>query len=175
MNTSSKKKLGHKLSKNLGYDAGSESDGLLDSHINTPKAKCFKFNTVKVPSLKPCDFGSAINDVNIDLLLPVFLEFSLHSVTSVKERLCFEPTKSFALDIGLSAIPRNTLHDKLKSVKKLFYKVDGFGGVLTPSKFPGIVRMSFTSEFSFTLVKQLAVSENLVVNADLKKISIRSD
>ncbi|KAG9294757.1 hypothetical protein G9A89_008236 [Geosiphon pyriformis] len=175
MDTSSEKKLGHKLDKNLGYGAGSKSDGPLDSCTNTPKAKCFNSDMVKVPSLGPCDFGSAVDNVNMDLPPPVSLKFSLYLVTSVKERLCFKPTKSFTLNIGLSAIPGNTLHDKLKSVKKLFYKVDGFGGVSTPSKFPGIVRAFFIFESSLALAKQLAVSENLIVNTDLKKIGIQSD
>ncbi|KAG9303520.1 hypothetical protein G9A89_018416 [Geosiphon pyriformis] len=169
---SSEKKLGRELGKNLGYSAGSKSDKLLDSHTNTPKTKHFNSGMIKVPSLGPCDFGSTVDDVNIDLSSSVLLESPSRSVTSVKERFCFKPTKSFALNIGLSAIPGNTLHDKLKSVKKLFYKVNSFGGVSTPSKFPGIVRASFMFESSLTLAKQLAVSENLVVNADLKKISI---
>ncbi|KAG9298226.1 hypothetical protein G9A89_002714 [Geosiphon pyriformis] len=175
IDTSSEEKLGHKMGRNLSYGTGSKSDGLLDSHTNTPKAKCFNFGTVKVLSLGSCDFGSAVDDVYMDLPLPVSLEPPLCSVTSVKKRLCFEPTKFFALDIGLLAVPGNTLHDKLKGVKKLFYKINSFGGASTPSKFPDIVRASFTSESSFTLAKQLAVSENLVVNADLKKISIQSD
>ncbi|KAG9301298.1 hypothetical protein G9A89_009230 [Geosiphon pyriformis] len=175
MDISSEEKLGHKLGKDLGYGAGSESDGLLNSHTNTSKAKCFNFDMVKVLSLGPCDFGSAVDDIDIDLSSSVSLKSPFHSVTSVKERFCFEPTKFFTLDIGLSAVPGNTLHNKLKSVRKLFYKVDGFGSVLTPSKFPGIVRMSFTSEFSLTLAKQLVVSKNLVeILVNLPKLAIES-
>ncbi|KAG9288558.1 hypothetical protein G9A89_003433 [Geosiphon pyriformis] len=172
MDISSEEKLGHKLGKDLDYSAGSENDELLDSCTNTPKAKCFNFNIVKVLILGSCDFGSAVDNVDIDLSPSVSLESSLYLVTSVKERLCFEPTKSFALNIGLLAVPRNTLHNKLKSIKKLFYKVDGFGSVLTPLKFSGIVRASFMSKFSLVLAKQLAVSKNLVVNTNLKKIGI---
>ncbi|KAG9305286.1 hypothetical protein G9A89_007781 [Geosiphon pyriformis] len=175
MDISSKEKLEHELGKDLGYSVGNESDKLLDSCTNILKTKHFNFGMVKISSLGPCDFGSVVDDVDMDLTPSVLLESPLCSVTSVKERLCFEPTKFFALNIGLLAIPRNTLCDKLKDVRKLFYKVDGFGGALTPSKFPGIVRMFFTSVSSLALAKQLAVSENLVVNTDLKKISIRLD
>ncbi|KAG9291782.1 hypothetical protein G9A89_012067 [Geosiphon pyriformis] len=122
-----KKKLRHKLDKNLDYGAGSESNGPLDFCTNTLKTKHFNSGMVKVLSLGPCDFGSAINDVNMNLSPSVLLESSFHLVTSIKKRLCFEPTKSFTLNIGLLAIPGNTLHDKLKGVRKLFYKVDGFG------------------------------------------------
>ncbi|KAG9305072.1 hypothetical protein G9A89_007712 [Geosiphon pyriformis] len=130
------KKLGHELGKDLGYGAGSESDGPLDSHTNIPKTKCFNSGAVKVSSLGLCDFGSAIDNINIDLPSLVLLESPLCSITSVKERLCFKPTKFFALDIGLLAIPGTTLCDKLKGVRKLFYKVDGFEGVLILLKFP---------------------------------------
>ncbi|KAG9303133.1 hypothetical protein G9A89_005091 [Geosiphon pyriformis] len=172
MDTSSNEKLGHKMGKNLGYNIDSKSNKPLNSCTNTPKAKHFNSNMVKASSLGPCDFGSTINNIDIDLSPPVPLEFLLCLVASVKKRLCFEPTKSFALNIGLLAVSRNTLCNKLKGVRKLFYKIDGFGGALTLSKFLGIIRVSFTSEFNLALAKQLAVSENLVVNTDLKKISI---
>ncbi|KAG9296404.1 hypothetical protein G9A89_014996 [Geosiphon pyriformis] len=85
MDTSFKEKLEHKLGKNLGYGAGSKSNRLLDSCTNILKAKCFNFGTVKVPSLGPCDFDSAIDDVDMDLFPPIPLESPLHLVTSVKE------------------------------------------------------------------------------------------
>ncbi|KAG9297807.1 hypothetical protein G9A89_000112 [Geosiphon pyriformis] len=141
MNISSNKKLGHEIGKNMDYGAGSENDGPLDSCINTSKAKCFNSDTVKTPSLGLYNFGSAINDINMNLSPLVF----------------WKP-----LFIHLMAVSGSTLCDKLKSVKKLFYKIDGFGGASTPSKFPGIIRASFMSEFSFALAKQLAVSENLI-------------
>ncbi|KAG9298946.1 hypothetical protein G9A89_015968 [Geosiphon pyriformis] len=175
IDTSSEKKLEYELGKDLDYSTGSKSNRLLNSCTNTPKTKRFNSDAVKILSLEPCDFGSAVNDVDMDLPPSVLLESPLHSVTSVKERFCFKPTKSFALDIGLSAIPGNTLYNKLKGVRKLFYKVDGFGSASTPSKFPGIVKTSFISESSFTLAKQLAVSKNLLVNTDLKKIGIQSN
>ncbi|KAG9284532.1 hypothetical protein G9A89_014136 [Geosiphon pyriformis] len=172
MDTSSNKKLEHEMSKNMGYGAGSKSDGPLNSCTNISKAKCFNFDMVKTLSLSSCDFGSTIDDVNIDLPLSIFLESPLCLVASVKKKICFELTKSFALNISLLAVSRSTLYDKLKSVRKLFYIIDGFESVSTPLKFSDIVRASFISDFSLILAKQLAVSKNLVVNTDLKKISI---
>ncbi|KAG9287374.1 hypothetical protein G9A89_023746 [Geosiphon pyriformis] len=172
MDISSNEKLGYKMSKNLGYGAGSESDELLDSCTNTPKAKHFNSSIVKVLSLGFCDFGSVIDNVNMGLPLLVSLESPFCLVASIKKKLCFELTKSFALNIGLLAIPRSTLHDKLKDVRKLFYKIDGFGGVSTLSKFLGIVKVSFISDSSLILAKQLVMFENLVVNTNLKKIEI---
>ncbi|KAG9291099.1 hypothetical protein G9A89_012971 [Geosiphon pyriformis] len=172
MDISFDKKLGHEMDKDLGYSVDSKSDGPLNSCINTPKAKCFNSGAIKALSLGFCDFGSIINNVNMNLSFPVLLESPLHSVASVKKKLCFELTESFVLDIGLLAVLESTLYDKLKGVRKLFYKIDSFGDASTPSKFLGIVRVSFTFESSLTMVKQLAVSENFVVNANLKKISI---
>ncbi|KAG9307687.1 hypothetical protein G9A89_023252 [Geosiphon pyriformis] len=167
MDTSSDKKLEYEMGKNL------------DSCTNTPKVKCFNSNIVVAPFLSLCDFCSAIDNINMGLSPSVFLESLYHSVVSVKEKLCFELTKFFAFDIGLSAIPGNSLHNKLKSVRALFYKIDDFGSVSTPSKFPGIVRASFISDSSLTLAKQLAVSENfeIVIKeilVDLPKLAIES-
>ncbi|KAG9301079.1 hypothetical protein G9A89_012462 [Geosiphon pyriformis] len=148
IDTSSNKKLEYEMGKNMGY--GSKSDGQLDSCTNTPKAKCFNSDMIVAPFLDLCDFGSVTDDINMGLPLSVSLGFFYCSVASVKEKLCFEPIKSFVLDIGLSAIPRNSLCNKLKS----------------------IIWASFTSNSSLALTKQLAVFENLVINADLKKFGI---
>ncbi|KAG9298544.1 hypothetical protein G9A89_018903 [Geosiphon pyriformis] len=172
MNTSSDEKLGHKIGKNLDYSANSKSDEPLNSCTNTPKAKCFNSGAVKASSLSFCNFGSIIDNVDMNLLPPVLLKSPLCSVASVKKRLCFELTKFFVLNIGLLAVPRSTLHNKLKGVRKLFYKINSFRDVSTLLKFPGIIRASFTSKSSFALAKQLAVSKNFVVNTNLKKINI---
>ncbi|KAG9298554.1 hypothetical protein G9A89_018913 [Geosiphon pyriformis] len=107
INTSLDEKLGHKIGKNLGYSANSKSDGLLNSCTNTPKAKCFNSGTVKVSSLSLCNFGSIVDDVDMNLLPLVPLESPFFPVVSVKERLCFKLTKSFALNIGLLAVSGN--------------------------------------------------------------------
>ncbi|KAG9297604.1 hypothetical protein G9A89_007679 [Geosiphon pyriformis] len=55
--------------------------------------------------------------------------------------------------------------------KKIFYQVDGFGGASTPSKFLEIIRLSFIFESSLKKAKKLAVSENILVNDDVKQIN----
>ncbi|KAG9305001.1 hypothetical protein G9A89_007404 [Geosiphon pyriformis] len=175
MDTSYDGKLECEISKNMGYGASSKSNRQLNFCINTPKMKHFNSSMVNVLSLGLCDFGSAINNFDMGLSPSVFLRPFHHFVASVKKKLCFEPTKSFTLNIGLLAVPESTLCDKLKGVRSLFYKIDGFGGASTPLKFPSIIWASFTSDSSLTMAKQLAVSKNLVINADFKKISIHSN
>ncbi|KAG9284807.1 hypothetical protein G9A89_003730 [Geosiphon pyriformis] len=100
-------------------------------------------------------------------LLPVILRD--------REIQSFISVKSFALDIELSAVPEKTVSDKLICVKKFFYQVDGFGEASTFSKFPGIIRSSFTSEKSLIKTRELAISEKILVNDDLRKVNSCSD
>ncbi|KAG9287460.1 hypothetical protein G9A89_023832 [Geosiphon pyriformis] len=78
-------------------------------------------------------------------------------------------------DIELSAVPGKTNNDKMISLKKIFYRVDGFGGASTPSKFSGIIRSSFTSEISLNKARELAICEKILVNNNLRKSSVCSD
>ncbi|KAG9286287.1 hypothetical protein G9A89_014273 [Geosiphon pyriformis] len=87
------------------------------------------------------------------------------------EKRSFNSSRLFALNIELSAIPGKTNGDKLISVKKNFYQVDGFGGASTFSKFSGIIRSTFTSEVSMNKTRSLAVSEKILVNDGLKKVN----
>ncbi|KAG9288635.1 hypothetical protein G9A89_006736 [Geosiphon pyriformis] len=91
------------------------------------------------------------------------------------EKRSFILSKSFALDIELSAVPDKTIGDKLVCVKKIFYQVDGFGGTSTFSKFPGIIKSSFTSEKSLFKARDMAISEKILVNDDLRKVNSHSD
>ncbi|KAG9292698.1 hypothetical protein G9A89_008286 [Geosiphon pyriformis] len=92
---------------------------------------------------------------------------SIKSCASEKRN--FRPVKSFILDIELSAIPEKSVDNKLISIKKIFYQVDSFGGAFTPSKFSGIIRLSFTLESNLNKVKILVVSNKILVNDDLRK------
>ncbi|KAG9301930.1 hypothetical protein G9A89_020974 [Geosiphon pyriformis] len=91
------------------------------------------------------------------------------------EKWSFILSKLFALDIELSAVSGKTIGNKLVCVKKIFYQVDGFGGASTPSKFPGIIRSSFTSEKSLFKAREMAISEKILVNDDLRKVNSHSD
>ncbi|KAG9284437.1 hypothetical protein G9A89_023694 [Geosiphon pyriformis] len=90
----------------------------------------------------------------------------------VLESRSFRPVKSFALDVNLSAVPGRTNSNKLISIKKIFYKIDGFGGASTSSKFPGVIHSTFTNESSLIKARKMAVCEKIVVNSDLKKANI---
>ncbi|KAG9292126.1 hypothetical protein G9A89_005270 [Geosiphon pyriformis] len=68
-----------------------------------------------------------------------------------------------------------TIINKLMTVKKNFYYVDGFRGASTPLKFSEIIRSSFTSESSLKKTKELAVSENILANNNIKQINKYSD
>ncbi|KAG9287392.1 hypothetical protein G9A89_023764 [Geosiphon pyriformis] len=87
----------------------------------------------------------------------------------------FEPVKFFTLDVELSAVPGKSNSDKLFKVKKIFYKIDGFGGASTSSKFPGVIRSTFTSKSSMVKARELAICEKILVNDDLRKVNSHSD
>ncbi|KAG9288102.1 hypothetical protein G9A89_017697 [Geosiphon pyriformis] len=91
------------------------------------------------------------------------------------EKRSFNSSKSFALDIELSAVPGKTVSDKLIYMKKIFYQVDGFKRALTPLKFLGIIKSLFTSEQSLIKARVMAISKKILVNDDLRKVNSRSD
>ncbi|KAG9284054.1 hypothetical protein G9A89_022828 [Geosiphon pyriformis] len=93
----------------------------------------------------------------------------------VSESCSFEPVRSFTLDVDLAVVPKKTNGNKLISIKKIFYRIDGFGGASTSSKFPEIIKASFTSESSMNKARKLVVCENIIVNNDLKKVNKYSD
>ncbi|KAG9302175.1 hypothetical protein G9A89_020609 [Geosiphon pyriformis] len=100
----------------------------------------------------------------------------LSSVKShILEKQSFEPVKLFTLDVELSAVPGKTSSDKLISIKRIFYRIDGFGGAFTPSKFLGIIRSFFTSKLSLNMVKKLAVREKILVNNVIRKPNSHSN
>ncbi|KAG9285088.1 hypothetical protein G9A89_009899 [Geosiphon pyriformis] len=93
----------------------------------------------------------------------------------VLEKKSFEPVKSFVLDIELLAVPEKNVSEKLISIKKIFYQINGFEGASTPSKFPEIIRSSFTSELSLNKAKKLAICGKILVNNDVKKLGVCSN
>ncbi|KAG9290805.1 hypothetical protein G9A89_011768 [Geosiphon pyriformis] len=96
-------------------------------------------------------------------------------ILRVLERCTFEPVKLFALNVKLLNVPKKTNSDKLISIKKIFYRVDGFGGASTLSKFPGIIRFFFISEISLNKARELAVNGKILVNNNLRKTNICSN
>ncbi|KAG9307029.1 hypothetical protein G9A89_003080 [Geosiphon pyriformis] len=105
----------------------------------------------------------------------VLLDASLELPSSVKNLVNVSVRKSFALDIGLDKVAGKSSQEKLVVVRKLFSGINGFGGASTPSKFSGIIRVTFTSESSLVKATDKAVNAKILVNADLKKASGQSD
>ncbi|KAG9291922.1 hypothetical protein G9A89_004860 [Geosiphon pyriformis] len=130
-------------------------------------------NPLKRPSFE------CMSDDDVVLDLPLHVDIGSNQLPPLGsyalEIWNFNMTKSFALDIELSAVPCKLVSDKLISLKKIFYHVDGFGGASTLSKFPGIIRSSFTSEFSLNKAKEMAICEKILVNNDVRKANSHSD
>ncbi|KAG9306675.1 hypothetical protein G9A89_004222 [Geosiphon pyriformis] len=120
-----------------------------------------------------------MSDVDNVLKLPSFKFQGSNQLPSAKlhvlEKRSFEPVKSFALDIKLLAVSGKNVNEKLISIKKIFYQVDGFRRASTPLKFPGIIRSSFTSELSLNKAKRLVICEKILVNNDVRKLGIHSN
>ncbi|KAG9284576.1 hypothetical protein G9A89_004618 [Geosiphon pyriformis] len=151
-----------------------------DNEINeaTPR-KTWTRTYMLGKSPKAPTFNSMSDDENaLSLLSPKMFNGS-NQMSSVKshamEKRSFEPVKFFILDIEVSAVPRKTNVDKLMAIKKIFYRIDGFGGASTPSKFPGIIRSTFISELSLGRAKNMAISEKIIVNNDLRRVNSCSD
>ncbi|KAG9305506.1 hypothetical protein G9A89_006476 [Geosiphon pyriformis] len=87
----------------------------------------------------------------------------------------FKPVKLFALDIEIVTIPGKNVNEKLISIKKIFYQVDDFEGAFTPSKFPEIIKFSFTSELSLNKTKELMIHGKILVNNNIRKLGIHSN
>ncbi|KAG9288343.1 hypothetical protein G9A89_021374 [Geosiphon pyriformis] len=92
----------------------------------------------------------------------------LLSSLPVKPSVQVPVRKSFALDIDLVAVAGKFSQKKVDFVRKIFSGVNGFGRVSTPSKFGGIIWVSFTSEKAMMAAVQLANDYGVVVNTNLK-------
>ncbi|KAG9306177.1 hypothetical protein G9A89_016081 [Geosiphon pyriformis] len=64
---------------------------------------------------------------------------------------------------------------KTQVIRKLFSKINGFGGATTLSKFEEIIRLMFTSSESIEKAVLLARENNVIVNSNLKRQEICSD
>ncbi|KAG9284710.1 hypothetical protein G9A89_002595 [Geosiphon pyriformis] len=105
----------------------------------------------------------------------VLSDASLELPPSVRNLVNVSVRKSFALNIGLDKVAGKSSQEKLVVVRKLFSGINGFGGASTPSKFSGIIRATFTSKSSLMKATDKAANVKILVNADLKKASGRSN
>ncbi|KAG9292912.1 hypothetical protein G9A89_016274 [Geosiphon pyriformis] len=136
-------------------------------------------NTPRKTRIQTYMLGNLLNDDEKALELPPSKFNGANQMPHIRsrapEKRNFEPVKFFALDIEVSAVPEKTNIDKLMAVKKIFYRIDGFGRASTLSKFPGIIRLSFTSEKSLVKTREMAINEKILVNDDLRKVNSHSD
>ncbi|KAG9289387.1 hypothetical protein G9A89_007948 [Geosiphon pyriformis] len=105
----------------------------------------------------------------------ILLDTPLALLTSIKKLVAVSVCKSFALDIGLDKITEKSSQEKLVVVRKLFSRINSFGGTSTFSKFAGIIQMTFTSESSLVKTTEMATDVKILVNTDLRKSSGHSD
>ncbi|KAG9288393.1 hypothetical protein G9A89_021424 [Geosiphon pyriformis] len=137
-----KKCLVEETSFDYGAD-GTLADGNLDQ---TPKGSWVK---TKKTLGKPLGKINFLSDNKSDDIL---LDASLALPSSLKNLVNVFVRKFFVLDIDLNNVAEKSVQEKLGVVRKLFSKINGFGGVFTPSKFAGIIRATFTSESNWAVV-----------------------
>ncbi|KAG9288313.1 hypothetical protein G9A89_021344 [Geosiphon pyriformis] len=159
-----------------GILAGGNDGSLLGSAATMFKTKRVKNNL---------DCGSPLGslDYNIDdddggplpSPLGIPLEKMWLDPKIVKSQVEVAVKKSFALDINLLAVEDKSVTVKTQLIRKLFLKINGFGGTTTLSNFEGIIRSTFTSSESMEKTASLAKKNNIIVNSDLKRQGIHSD
>ncbi|KAG9305292.1 hypothetical protein G9A89_007787 [Geosiphon pyriformis] len=146
--------------ENLVAEETSYIDSSEDDKIDeTMSRKTHIWTYVLEQSLKVPLFATMNNNDDDPVLLPPKISGSnqlLSSKSRVLESCSFKPVKSFALDVNLSAVLGRT-------------------NTSTPSKFPGMIRSTFTSESSLIKAREMAVHEKIVVNSNLKKTNIHSN
>ncbi|KAG9302250.1 hypothetical protein G9A89_008741 [Geosiphon pyriformis] len=99
------------------------------------------------------------------------LDDNMNNTTLRKMHIC-----TYVLNnIELSAVLGKTNSDKLVSIKKIFIMLMVLGRASTPSKFPEIIRSTFTLEASMNKAKSLAVSGKILVNNKLRKVNSHSN
>ncbi|KAG9288233.1 hypothetical protein G9A89_021264 [Geosiphon pyriformis] len=120
------------IAEKISY-ANSDASVVNDMANNTTPRKMCTYMYVLGQPLKTLLFDvlSDNNDL-VAFLSPKFAgSKKLLSVGShASEKHIFNSVKSFTLDIGFSALPGKTIGNKLITVKKMFYWIDGFGGHL---------------------------------------------
>ncbi|KAG9284318.1 hypothetical protein G9A89_007473 [Geosiphon pyriformis] len=156
--------------------AGGGDGSLLSSTATIPKAKSVKNNL-------NCGSPFSFLDYNMDNddggPLPPSLGISLDRIwldpKIIKTQVEVAVKKSFTLDINLSAVEGKLAMSKTQVIRKLFSRINSFGGATTSSKFEEIIRSTFTSSESMEKAALLAKKNDIVVNSDLKRQEVCSD
>ncbi|KAG9291343.1 hypothetical protein G9A89_003447 [Geosiphon pyriformis] len=157
--------------------SGGFDDSLLNSVVNTPKAKCVNTGA---------NFGSPIgsSDFEIDekvkplpplLMKKVPLDKIWIDSKIIKTPVEVTVKKFFALDINFSAVEGKLVTAKTHLIRKIFSKINGFRRATTPLKFERIIQSTFTSEESIRKAVLLAEEKGIVINTNVRKQRFRLD
>ncbi|KAG9292194.1 hypothetical protein G9A89_023914 [Geosiphon pyriformis] len=157
------------LVEETSFDFGKNGTMADMDHNQTSKGPSMITKKALGKPLGKIDFSDHGN--NDDILFDVLLELPL----SLKNLVSISVRKSFALDIGLDKVVGKSSQEKLMVVRKLFSRVNGFGGASTSSKFSEIICTFFTSESSLAQATKKARVANILVNINLKKSTGHSD
>ncbi|KAG9296810.1 hypothetical protein G9A89_002207 [Geosiphon pyriformis] len=154
----------------------SSNKSFFSSVAITSKAKRVKNDLVCGSPLGSLDYNMDDNDGGFfPPPLGIFLEKKWLDPKIVKTQVKVAMKNFFALNINLSAVEGKLAMAKTQVIRKLFLKINGFGGATTLSKFKGIIRFTFTSEISMKKAALLARKEEITINTNLKKQRIHSD
>ncbi|KAG9299238.1 hypothetical protein G9A89_013886 [Geosiphon pyriformis] len=156
------------LVKEISFDYG---DGRAFTGKNLEQMLKSSKILIKKVLKKPLGKINFLNDNNDNILLDKFVVLSplLKNLVNVFVK------KSYALNINLNNVVGKSTQEKLVIIRKLFSKINGFGGASTPSKFAGIIRATFTSKSSLVQASKKTEKMKILVNTDLKKSSEHSD
>ncbi|KAG9286203.1 hypothetical protein G9A89_014189 [Geosiphon pyriformis] len=130
----------------------------------TLKGLCIKTKKVLGKPLGVIDYSTVNTDDNV---LDNFFFFLLP--LPIKLTIQVPVCKFFALNINLVAITGKSSQEKLSFIKKIFLSVNGFGEAFTPSKFGGIICVTFTLEKAMMAAGKLANNHGVVINTNLKR------
>ncbi|KAG9287828.1 hypothetical protein G9A89_017423 [Geosiphon pyriformis] len=127
------------LVKETSIDYGKGGAFMEEDPNQTPKGLCVKTKKMLGKPLGVIDYGTVNTDNDV-----------LDNFSLLPLPLPIKPT------------------EKLSFIRKIFSSVNGFGGASTPSKFGGIICVTFTSEKAMMAAKKLANNHGVMVNTDLK-------
>ncbi|KAG9303588.1 hypothetical protein G9A89_018484 [Geosiphon pyriformis] len=102
-----------------------ETDNMVDN-VTSRKIQT-KTYVLEPPPKTPFFKNLSDNDTELVFLESKFVgsNWLLSAKSSVLERCSFEPVRSFTLDIELAVVPEKTNGNKLISIKKNFYRING--------------------------------------------------
>ncbi|KAG9305871.1 hypothetical protein G9A89_016523 [Geosiphon pyriformis] len=160
------------LIEETSFDYGEKSILMDRDHEHTSKKPSVKTTKALGKSLSKINFlGHDDNDDDDNVLSNTSLELP----SLLKNLVPVSVRKSFALNIGLDKVIGKSAQDKLAVIRKLFSKINGFGGAFTSSKFAEIIRAMFTSESSLAQATEKTRAVDILINTNLKKSTGRLD